>query len=140
MECGSCVRTASGSDRIKKLQRTARGSDTLIAVSRVNNKGDNILRQWEFQLLEDHTPLQSVTVMGAELMPGDHVRIRPNGRGDILDLALRGKTGLIESIEQDYESRVHIAVVIDDDPGRELGMMRQTAHRFFFSPEEVEPV
>lgn len=90
--------------------------------------------------MEDHTPLQSVAVMGVELMTGDQVRIKPNGRGDILDLALRGKIATIESIEQDYESRVHIAVVIDDDPGRELGMMRQTAHRFFFSPEEVEPV
>src|SRR5215467_9149027 len=98
------------------------------------------MRQWEFQILEEHTPLQSVTVMGAELMAGDQVRIKPSGRGDILDLALRGKTGIVESIEQDYESRVHIAVVIDEDPGRELGMMRQTAHRFFFSPEEVEPV
>src|SRR5215471_17395751 len=98
------------------------------------------MKQWEFQLLEEHTPLQSVSVMGTELMAGDQVRIKPNGRGDILDLALRGKTATIESIEQDYESRVHIAVVIDCDPGRKLGMMRQTAHRFFFSPEEVEPL
>jgi hypothetical protein len=30
-------------------------------------------------------------------------------------------------------------VVLDDDPGREFGMMRQPGHRFFFSPEEVEP-
>jgi hypothetical protein len=30
--------------------------------------------------------------------------------------------------------------VLDDDPGREFGMMRQPGHRFFFSPEEVEPV
>jgi hypothetical protein len=29
---------------------------------------------------------------------------------------------------------------LDDDPGREFGMMRQPGHRFFFSPEEVEPV
>jgi hypothetical protein len=27
-----------------------------------------------------------------------------------------------------------------DDPGREFGMMRQPGHRFFYSPEEVEPV
>ena len=30
-------------------------------------------------------------------------------------------------------------VVLDDDPGREFGMMRQPGHRFFFSPDEVEP-
>ena len=31
-------------------------------------------------------------------------------------------------------------VVLEEDPGRDLGMMRQPGHRFFFSPEEVEPV
>ena len=45
----------------------------------------------------------------------------------------------IESIEQDYEGRVHLAVVIEDDPGMDLGLARQPGHRFFFSPDEVEP-
>jgi hypothetical protein len=31
------------------------------------------------------------------------------------------------------------AVVLDDDPGRDLGLLRLPGHRFFFSPEEVEP-
>jgi hypothetical protein len=31
-------------------------------------------------------------------------------------------------------------VVVDDDPGRDMGLMRQPGHRFFFSVEEVEPV
>jgi hypothetical protein len=56
------------------------------------------------------------------------------------DLALAGKTATIESIEQDYENHVHLAVVVDDDPGRDLGLKRQPGHRFFFSPAEVEPV
>jgi hypothetical protein len=30
--------------------------------------------------------------------------------------------------------------VVDDDPGRDLGMLRQPGHRFFFSPSEVEPI
>jgi hypothetical protein len=30
--------------------------------------------------------------------------------------------------------------VLEDDPGREFGEMRQPGHRFFFSPEEVEPL
>jgi hypothetical protein len=42
--------------------------------------------------------------------------------------------------EQDFEDNIQLAVVVDDDPGREFGMMRQPGHRFFFSPEEVEPV
>jgi hydrogenase maturation protease len=31
-------------------------------------------------------------------------------------------------------------VVLEDDPGRDLGMLRQPGHRFFFSTEEVEPL
>ena len=31
-----------------------------------------------------------------------------------------------------------MAVVLDDDPGRDLGFMRQPGHRFFYAPEEVE--
>ena len=34
----------------------------------------------------------------------------------------------------------HVAVVIQDDPGRDFGMMRQPGHRFFFSTTEVEPL
>ena len=39
-----------------------------------------------------------------------------------------------------FRRQIQFAVVLDDDPGREFGMMRQPGHRFFFSPEEVEPV
>lgn len=98
------------------------------------------MNEWEWQLLEDKTLLEHILVSGVELRPGDHVRLRPPAGGDIFDLALTGKTATIESIEQDYENKIHLAVVVDDDPGRDLGMMRQPGHRFFFSPEEVEPV
>ena len=96
--------------------------------------------QLEFHLLEDHPPLESVNVRGAAVKAGDRVRLRPKAGGDIFDLALAGRTATIESIEEDYESRILLAVVIDDDPGKELGMMRQPGHRFFFSPDEVEPL
>jgi hypothetical protein len=58
----------------------------------------------------------------------------------VFDLALAGKTAVIEAIEEDYEGNTHLAVVLDDDPGRDLGMLRQPGHRFFFSIEEVEPL
>jgi hypothetical protein len=32
-----------------------------------------------------------------------------------------------------------LAVIVDDDPGKDFGALRQPGHRFFFSPEEVEP-
>ena len=57
-----------------------------------------------------------------------------------MDFALAGKVGLIESFEQDYEGMVQVAIVIDDDPGKDLGLLRQPGHRFFFRAEEIEPV
>ena len=82
----------------------------------------------------------SVRVDEATLRPGDRVRLRPRGRADILDLALEGKTATVESIEQDFEGRIYLAVTVDDDPGRDLGGLRQPGHRFFFGVEEVEPL
>src|SRR5580658_7129289 len=98
------------------------------------------MNEWEWQLLEDKTPLASLPVGGVEVRPGDLVRLHPRAGGDVLDLALDGKTATIESIEQDYEGKAHLAVVLQDDPGRDLGLLRQPGHRFFFAPEEVEPV
>ncbi len=93
-----------------------------------------------WQLLEEKTELANVSVGGVEVKAGDRVRLRPRKGGDIFDLALAGQVAIIESIEQDYESKVHLAVVLEDDPGRDLGMLRQPGHRFFFSLEEVEPL
>ena len=71
---------------------------------------------------------------------GDRVRLRPEAGGDILDIALRGQVATIESIEEDYEGAQHVCVVLDDDPGRDLGMLRQPGHRFFFGSAELEPL
>ena len=71
---------------------------------------------------------------------GDRVRLRPHNGGDILDIALRGQIATIEGIEEDYEGKRHVCVVLDEDPGRDLGMMRQPGHRFFFDPTEIEPL
>jgi hypothetical protein len=98
------------------------------------------MNEWEWQLLEEKTILDHVQMAEFDLKKGGRVRLRPRDGGDILDLSLVGKTAVIESIEQDYEGKVHLAVVLDDDPGRDLGLLRQPGHRFFFSPEEVEPL
>jgi hydrogenase maturation protease len=57
-----------------------------------------------------------------------------------MDLALKGQIATVEGIEEDYEGKCHVCVVLDDDPGRDLGFMRQPGHRFFFDPAEVEPL
>jgi hypothetical protein len=88
----------------------------------------------------ENRPLDRVTVFGVEVKPGDKVRLWPQKTADIMDIALKGKVAIVEAIERDYDDHVHLAVVLEDDPGREFGMMRQPGHRFFFSPEEVEPL
>ena len=98
------------------------------------------MNEWEWRLLEEKSLLEQVSVWGVELKPGDRVVLRPRAGGDIFDIALSGKAAFIESIEQDYENNIHLAVVLEDDPGKDLGMLRQPAHRFFFSLEEVEPL
>lgn len=98
------------------------------------------MNEWEWQLLEDKTPVDHVRVSGVAVRPGDRVQLRPHRGGDIFDLALAGKIACIESIEQDYEGKIHLAVVVDDDPGSDIGRMRQPGHLFFFAPEEVVPL
>jgi hydrogenase maturation protease len=82
----------------------------------------------------------SVTVDGGDLRAGSRVRLRPRSRTDVFDAALDGKLAVIEGVEQDMEGRVQFTVVVDDDPGRDLGVRKQPGHRFFFTPEEVEPL
>jgi hypothetical protein len=77
---------------------------------------------------------------GSPLKVGERVRLHPRSGGDIMDLVLNGKTAVIEAIERDLEDRLHIAVALDDDPGREWGLQRMPGHRFFFSPDEIESV
>jgi len=98
------------------------------------------MNEWEWNLLEDKSCLDHVEIGGVIVKPGDRVRLHPKSGGDILDIALRGQIATVEDIEEDYEGAQHICVVLDEDPGRDLGMMRQPGHRFFFTPGEVEPV
>jgi hypothetical protein len=85
------------------------------------------------------TRIDSVEVAGRRLCAGDSVRIRPRARADVMDLALAGQRATIEAVEQDAEGKVHLALVLDNDPGRDLGLRRQPGHRFFFGADEVEP-
>ncbi|MEO3874330.1 hydrogenase maturation protease [Nonomuraea sp. B12E4] len=72
---------------------------------------------------------------------GEHPRgPRPTGRGDIFDLVLDGRVAIVESVEQDDEGALHVAVTLDEDPGRDLGEARLPGHRFFYSVEEIEPL
>lgn len=82
----------------------------------------------------------TVLVDGVTLRARSRVRLRPRDGGDIMDLALAGRIAVIEGIDQDTDGNLALAVVVVDDPGRDLGERRQPGHRFFFAPDEVEPL
>ena len=98
------------------------------------------MNEWEWQLLEEKTSLDHLEISGVEVRIGSRVRVSPRKGGDVMDIALAGQSATIECIEQDYDGRFHFAVVLDEDPGRDMGLLRQPGHRFFFDPEEVENV
>ncbi len=98
--------------------------------------GDGDTEPWDF--FGNSTRVERVTVNGTSYETGARVRIHPKGRADIMDRVLEGKVAQIEAIEQDFEGRIHLALILEDDPGADLGRMRQPGHRFFFGPEDVE--
>ncbi len=92
------------------------------------------------QLMKLHGAVRELRPEAGVPDVGDRVRLRPRKRADIFDLALEGKIAIVQAVEQDYEGSLHVAVTVEDDPGREWGEMRQPGHRFFFGLEEVEPM
>ena len=83
---------------------------------------------------------RAVTVDGVELAPGSRVVLCPRPGADVMDVVLAGRTAVIEAVEQDVDGAVKLAVVVDDDPGRDVGFARGVGHRFFFDPCEVQPL
>ena len=82
-----------------------------------------------------------VEVDGAVVRAGSVVRLAPRQTGsDIFEVALRGRMALVHEIFEDYDGRVQLAVTVSDDPGQDLGALRRPGHRFFFDPDEVEPL
>jgi hypothetical protein len=69
---------------------------------------------------------------------GKKVVLKPKIGRDAFDMFLADKTATVESIEIDFENRTYLAVVLDDDEGRDLGYEHKIGHRFFFDIDEVE--
>jgi hydrogenase maturation protease len=83
---------------------------------------------------------EAAIVDGGEIRRGSRVRLLPREGGDIFDLALGGRLAIVEAIEEDADGDLHVAVTLEDDPGRDLGEARFLGHRFFFRVDEIEPV
>ncbi len=68
---------------------------------------------------------------------GDDVVLAPCGR-DSLDAALLGRRARVVDVLVEVEGREHLVVVLDDDPGRDLGASASgLGHRFFVTPDEA---
>lgn len=127
-------------DFLMKVHGVIRGLRPVSENSAVAQREIDMVPLGEWNPLAEKAVPEAVRVFGAELRVGSRVRLWPQRKADIMDMALEGKLAVIEAIEQDFEDNIQLAVVVDDDPGREFGMMRQPGHRFFFSVEEVEPI
>jgi hypothetical protein len=128
-------------DHLLKLHGAVRDLRPVGPATRENASVDgqfNAIQPWN--PFDERPPLEAVRVFGAEIRSGDRVRIWPQKKADIMDMALEGKIAVVEAIEQDFEDNIQFAVVLEDDPGRDMGMLRQPGHRFFFHPDEVEPL
>lgn len=79
------------------------------------------MNEWEWQLLEEKTPVDRLKISGVEVRPGSRVRLSPRRGGDVMDIALAGQIATIECLEQDYEGKCHVCVVLDNDPGEGYG-------------------
>ncbi|MGW5643051.1 hypothetical protein ACWEV3_42610 [Saccharopolyspora sp. NPDC003752] len=79
---------------------------------------------------------------GAEPLPavGMRVRLRPSRRADIVDIALAGRLAEVDGVERGADGRVYVLVSLVGDTAADLGRMSQLGHRFFFDPDELEPV
>jgi hydrogenase maturation protease len=88
----------------------------------------------------DRAAPATIRIGAVEVRRGSRVRLRPRAGTDSFDAALAGRIAVVAGIEQDLEDRVHVAVTLADDPGQALGGAAQLGHRFFFDPDEIEPL
>jgi hydrogenase maturation protease len=85
-------------------------------------------------------PPASVVIDGVEVRRGSRVRLHPRAGGDMIDVALAGRTAVVDAVEEDTESALRLAVIVEDDPGRDVGGLRRPGRRMFFETAEVEPL
>ena len=58
-----------------------------------------------------------------------------------MDMALDGKMGIIEAVEQDVEAQMcTLRSFWRMTPDATSEWMRQSGHRFFYAVDEVEPI
>lgn len=80
----------------------------------------------------------AVMVAGVPVSRGSRVLLRPSRRADAQDLFLAGATAVVARVYFDVDGGTHVAVALEDDPGRDL--YDTTGRFYYFAPDEVEPL
>jgi hypothetical protein len=80
----------------------------------------------------------SVLVKGVPVSKGSRVLLRPTRSADAQDLFLTGMSAEVARVYRDAEGQEHVAVVLEDDPGRDL--YDTTGRFYYFAPEELVPL
>jgi hypothetical protein len=79
-----------------------------------------------------------VTVGGRRVGAGSRVVLRPGPRrADAQDLFLHGRAATVEAVLHDVDGDVHLAVVVDGDPGADL--RREQGRYLYFRTDEIVP-
>lgn len=116
-------------------KRRAKTNDS---VARAIVKRAEQLSNGEIQSLHGEVRRANFQAGPNDVAVGSKVRLRPKGRADAFDLLLDGRTAVIASVAEDFEGRRYVTVVMDDDPGRDLGLLARPGHRFYFQLNEIE--
>ncbi|MDT0492331.1 hypothetical protein RM717_17620 [Streptomyces griseus] len=81
----------------------------------------------------------TVSVDGQAVGEGSRVLLTPGARRtDAQDTFLRGCRATVEAVVTDLDGELHLAVVLDDDPGGDI--RRQQGRFLYFKPDEVAPL
>ena len=80
----------------------------------------------------------AVLVGGVPVAKGSRVLLRPSRRADAQDVFLAGLTAEVTRVYYDVDGGTHVAVVLEDDPAKDL--YDTTGRFYYFGPEEIEPL
>jgi hypothetical protein len=82
--------------------------------------------------------VDAVVIAGVRVAKDSLVRLHPSRRADAQDLFYADQVARVTAVLSDVDSRVHVAVVLVDDPAAELHDWY--GRYLYFAPDELEPI
>jgi hypothetical protein len=82
--------------------------------------------------------VDAVIIDGVSVARDSLVRVHPSRRADAQDMFLAGQLARVTAVLTDVDDRVHVAVVLVDDPAAD--MHDWYGRYFYFAPDELEPL